>query len=200
MLHALPAWRIDRCFVAMAWLAAVGAGSQQVQAQDSKARPRTSGAAPKGAWRPARPEALPAKLDYVPIERFDQIRALISGASAEGGTLFTAPDGKTSYMLVLRTKESDVEEHSRWDDIVIGRSGSGSIVVAPRTSGARVVAPGEMRGGRLMASTTLGVRVGDVVRIPAGVPHSFRPDGSQPWEFLIVKVRRPERPLRGAPR
>ena len=30
----------------------------------------------------------------------------------------------------------------------------------------------------------------------AGVPHAFVPGGSEPWELLVIKVRRPDEPLR----
>lgn len=66
----------------------------------------------------------------------------------------------------------------------------------PRVQGARFLAPGELRGGVLARREARVLRVGDLARIPAGVPHAFVPSGSEPWELLIVKVRRPNRPLK----
>jgi hypothetical protein len=40
---------------------------------------------------------------------------------------------------------------------------------------------------------------GDLARIPAGVPHAVLPSGSEPWEMLVVKVRRPAKPLKRTP-
>jgi mannose-6-phosphate isomerase-like protein (cupin superfamily) len=141
---------------------------------------------------------LASRVDYVPVERFAQIRTLVDGAHAEGGTLFIAPDQQTSYMLLRRTAAGAVEEHSRWDDVLIVRSGRGVVELGPRTVGARVAAPGELRGGTLVEARRLVLRTGDVARIPAGVPHAFHPEGAEPWEVLVVKVRRPGKPLKGA--
>jgi len=47
------------------------------------------------------------------------------------------------------------------------------------------------------AKITLGqeqrkVRAGDVVFIPAGMPHSYRTEGSEPFEFLCVVPNQPD--------
>ena len=47
------------------------------------------------------------------------------------------------------------------------------------------------------ASITLGdqrhhVRAGDVVFIPAGVPHSYQAEGEEPFEFLCVVPNQPD--------
>ena len=136
------------------------------------------------------------KIDYVPAYRFDQIRGFAKAMGTVGGTVAVAWDQQTSYMLVRRTDESEVEEHSRWDDVLLVRAGAGAIVFGPRARGARLLAPGELRGGALTARESRVLRVGDMARIPAGVPHAFVPSGTEPWELLIVKVRRPHLPLR----
>lgn len=129
-----------------------------------------------------RPEALASPLDYVPVERYRQIRDLVVRTRSEGGTLFNAPDGQTSYVLAHRTTASEVEEHSRWDDVIVVRSGTGALEVGPRTTGARLAAPGELRGGTLVAPSRLVLRPGDMARIPAGTPHAFVPGTAEPWE------------------
>jgi len=166
--------------------------------------PTTKGAAAttpvaRAKTNPVRAEALPTKVDYVPQGRYDELRKFVIRSRAEGGTLFNSPDGQTNYMMERRTTASDVEEHSRWDDVIIVRSGAGSIEVGPRTKGARFMSAGELRGGKIVAPSTLELRAGDVARIPAGIPHAFTPIGSEPWEFLIIKVRRPNKPLKRPP-
>jgi mannose-6-phosphate isomerase-like protein (cupin superfamily) len=107
---------------------------------------------------------LNSRLDYVPSERYEDIRNFVVRAPAEGATLFNSPDNQASYVLVRRTKPGNVEEHSRWDDLIIVPTGTG-----------------------------------DIVRIPAGVPHAFTPTGNVPWEFLLIKVRRPNKSLEVPP-
>jgi mannose-6-phosphate isomerase-like protein (cupin superfamily) len=151
------------------------------------------------AVRPVRAEALPSKVDYVPQGRYDELRNYVVRAHATGGTLFNSPDGQTNYMMVLRTAPSNVEEHSRWDDLIIVRAGSGTIEVGPKTTGARFLSAGELRGGTITSPSRLELRPGDIARIPAGTPHAFTPNGSEPWEFWLVKIRRPNKPLKRPP-
>ena len=163
------------------------------------ARAATTPSRTSAPIRPRRAESLDSRLDYVPTERTDDLRNYIVRARAQGGTLFNSPDGQTNYRLVRRTAESEVEEHSRWDDLIIVQSGAGEIQVGPKTKGSRFMAAGELRGGTITAPSRVSLRVGDVVRIPAGVPHSFAPSSAEPWEFLLIKVRRPNKPLKRPP-
>jgi mannose-6-phosphate isomerase-like protein (cupin superfamily) len=177
-------------------LASSSASSQGGAKMPPPAAPFQSSAAKTS---PLRAEALPSKVDYVPYGRYDELRKFVAATGARGGTLFNSPDGQTNYMMQLRSVPSDVEEHSRWDDLIIVRSGSGSVQVGPRTKGARFMAAGELRGGTIIAPSRLELRTGDIARIPAGVPHAFMPNGPEPWEFLLVKVRRPNKPLKRPP-
>jgi len=182
-------------------LAGIVFGASPVGAQGGTTTPRVS-APSQGSvarTRSVRAEALPSRVDYVPRGRYDELRDYIVRSRATGGTLFNSPDGQTNYMIVRRTTASDVEEHSRWDDLIIVRSGTGTVEVGPRATGARFLAAGELRGGTITAPSRLDLRPGDIARIPAGVPHAFSPSGAEPWEFLLVKVRRPGKPLRRPP-
>ena len=58
---------------------------------------------------------------------------------------------------------------------------------------------GELRGGTIVVPSRLELRPGDIARIPAGVPHAFVPNGPDAWEFLLIKVRRPNKPLKQPP-
>jgi len=135
-------------------------------------------------------------IDYVPASDFAERSEYAAKTHTIGGTVAMAPDEQTVYMLVRRTKESDIEEHSRWDDILLVRSGTGAVEFSTKTIGAHVLAPGEVRGGTLVKMESRVLRPGDMARIPAGMPHRFVPSGSEPWELLIVKVRRPNLPLK----
>jgi mannose-6-phosphate isomerase-like protein (cupin superfamily) len=140
------------------------------------------------------------RIDYIPAERFAEARARVANTRSVGTSVFVAPDQQTAYMVVRRTVASEVEEHSRWDDLVVVQSGRGAIDLGRgATKGARFVAPGELRGGELLRPGRVELRPGDVVRVPAGVPHSFVPLSQEPWELLLIKVRRPNKPLKRDP-
>jgi hypothetical protein len=78
---------------------------------------------------------LNSRLDYVPSERYEDIRNFVVRAPAEGATLFNSPDNQASYVLVRRTKPGNVEEHSRWDDLIIVQSGTGDVEVGAKNQG-----------------------------------------------------------------
>lgn len=138
--------------------------------------------------------------DHVPAANIWQIRDLLARGSAVGRVIHAAKDRQTAYMVVHRRMTSEIEEHARWDDIVIVRAGQGRIEVGhPVSSGAakvsRLRAPGEWLGGIFRTSSSYSLKTGDVFRIPAGQGHRFIPAGDTPFEYLIIKVRRPELPL-----
>lgn len=146
------------------------------------------------------------RLDYIPAVHFEEaVKRLAKSDVAMGAPVFTAPDKQTAYLLIRRTVPSEIEEHSRWDDILVVRSGRGIVRFGSKVSGARLEAAGELRGGAFVASAgednrgepwELELSPGDVARIPAGVAHAFVPLGPDPFEFLLVKVRRPDKPLK----
>jgi mannose-6-phosphate isomerase-like protein (cupin superfamily) len=148
---------------------------------------------------PNRAETLPMRVDYVPQGRYDDIRDEMVRAHGMGGTLFSSPDGETSYMMVMRKVASNVEEHSRWDDLIFVKAGSGYIEVGRKSKGARFLAAGELRGGTILKAERLEAKPGDIVRIPAGIPHAFVPNAGTVWEYLVVKVHRTNKPLKRPP-
>jgi len=113
-----------------------------------------------------------------------------------GTTLLTSGDEQTLYMLVRRTVSSVPEVHARWDDMVMIRSGNGAIEMGDSLVGSRYRAPGERVGGTLTKSHQIIVHAGDLVRIPAAVPHAFIVSGAEPLQYLVVKQRRQMLPIR----
>jgi hypothetical protein len=149
--------RLIRSAASLVTLAGLASGPTLLCAQGA-AKPKQFAEAPQPRvpkTRPTRAEALPSKVDYVPQGRYDELRNFVVRMHATGGTLFNSPDGQTNYMMVHRTKASDVEEHSRWDDLIIVRSGSGTVEVGPKTKGPASWGAGELRGGTTTAPSRL---------------------------------------------
>lgn len=187
----------------LAVLLALGALAQPPKADPPASRASEAKTTFARSAQPASagPASTPGRrIDYIPAERFADARARVARTRSVGTSVFVAPDQQTAYLVVRRTVPSEVEEHSRWDDLVVVQGGRGAIDIGRgATTGARFVAPGELRGGALLRPGRVELRPGDVVRLPAGVPHSFVPLGEEPWELLLIKVRRPSKPLRRDP-
>ena len=62
--------------------------------------------------------------------------------------------------------------------------------------GSRYRAPGERVGGTLTGSRLIIVHAGDLVRIPAAIPHAFIVSGAEPLQYLVIKQRRQMLPIR----
>lgn len=141
------------------------------------------------------------KVDYIPAVRFAEARRRAARARTQGAPVHVAADEETSYLIVVRTDTSEVEQHARWDDLVLVESGHGVVRFGARSAGRRRIAAGEYRGGQLVEAHELHLGPGDVARVPAGVPHAFWPEAAgvagavAPFEYRIVKIRRGDRPL-----
>jgi len=113
-----------------------------------------------------------------------------------GETVLMSSDEKTFYIFVHRTENSRPEVHARWDDLVIVKSGSGAIEMGDSLVGSEFRAAGERIGGKFHRSYQIVVHAGDIVRIPAVVPHAFIVSGKEPLDYLVIKLRHLELPIR----
>src|SRR5437868_1829141 len=137
-----------------------------------------------------RPDILTNKVLSDIASRFD------SGRKMLGETVLMSSDEKTFYIFVHRTENSRPEVHARWDDLVIVRSGSGAIEMGDSLVGSEFRAAGERIGGKFHRSYQIVVHAGDMIRIPAVVPHAFIVSGTEPLDYLVIKQRRAGLPIR----
>lgn len=163
--------------------------------QQALARPIRSTAGMTDA-RATRREAekLRRRIDYIPASNI--AGALRGSGEVRGTTLQTSGDQQTNFQLVRRQESSQPEVHARWDDLMIIRSGTGALITGDSLVGSSYRAPGERRGGRFDKQYEVPLRAGDVVRIPAAVPHAVTVSGAEPLEYLLIKQRRQELPIR----
>jgi mannose-6-phosphate isomerase-like protein (cupin superfamily) len=152
--------------------------------------PRTPGAARREAEKRRR------RADFIDAKILSHTAAGLPRQPVAGTTVLTSTDEQTTYLLVRRTTSSKPEVHARWDDLVIVRSGTGAIEMGDSLVGSRYRAPGERIGGRLTSSYQIVVHPGDIVRIPAAVPHAFVVSGTEALEYLVIKQRRQKLPIR----
>jgi mannose-6-phosphate isomerase-like protein (cupin superfamily) len=134
--------------------------------------------------------------DFLPAWFLSNEAEYLTKMNAIGRTLHTSGDEETTFLLVRRTTSSDPEVHARWDDLVLVRAGAGVIELGDSLVGSKYLGPGERRGGKINKSYQIEVHAGDLVRIPAAVPHSFLVSGSVPLEYLVVKQHRQNLPIR----
>lgn len=103
------------------------------------------------------------------------------------GTLPTALRG-AKVVALRRTESGEAELHEQFDDIFVVRSGNATVLVGGTLAGNRSVSAGEWRGGTISGGQKFEVEPGDVLWIPAGLPHQvILPGGSGEVSYLAFK-------------
>src|SRR5467141_2291685 len=104
---------------------------------------------------------------------------------AKGGTLVTAPD--LIVMVVSRDRPGEVEIHDKETDTLHVLDGSATLVTGGTMTGGKVTAPNQRRGKDITGGEIHHLTKGDVIVIPAGIPHWFK-EVPQSINYYVVKV------------
>src|SRR6266446_1871197 len=94
-----------------------------------------------------------------------------------------------SFLLVHREADGQVEWHETQVDVFFVQSGSATLVAGGTLLNGETVAPHEKRNGTIQGGTRQKLSAGDVVRIPARVPHQLVLDGAHEFTYLVIKVK-----------
>jgi mannose-6-phosphate isomerase-like protein (cupin superfamily) len=113
----------------------------------------------------------------------------VAASFAKGGTLATASNYKV--MSAHRTESGNVEVHRSFTDIFYIVQGSTNIVTGGKVIGQKETNPDEPRGDSIEGGETRHLAAGDVIVIPAGVPHWMK-DVEGTLLYFVVKVKKPE--------
>ena len=81
----------------------------------------------------------------------------------------------------------DVEIHTNEADLFYVIEGSATQVLGGSVIGGKETAPGQIRGSKIDGGVTYRLGKGDVMWVPAGMPHWF-PEIPEPLSYLLVKV------------
>jgi quercetin dioxygenase-like cupin family protein len=81
----------------------------------------------------------------------------------------------------------DVEVHAAEADLFYVIDGDATLVTGGTVIGGKPTAPGQIRGSSVEGGQTHHLTKGDVMWVPAGVPHWF-PQIPRPLSYLLVKV------------
>jgi mannose-6-phosphate isomerase-like protein (cupin superfamily) len=90
--------------------------------------------------------------------------------------------------LIRRDKTGATEVHMTLNDIVIVKSGHAKITVGGQVSGNKQEQPAEWRGGEITGGKDFPLSPGDVLFIPAGIPHRVLVAPKASVTYLVVKT------------
>jgi len=109
----------------------------------------------------------------------------VAEALAKGGGLVTASNLTVSGNH--RAMPGQVEVHDKETDILYIQEGQATLVTGGTMVGGRQTGPGQHRGTDVQGGETRHLQKGDVIVIPAGVPHWFK-EVSPTVNYFTVKV------------
>jgi mannose-6-phosphate isomerase-like protein (cupin superfamily) len=128
--------------------------------------------------------AAPSPLTSVVFLDHDKVAAAI----AKGGPLVNAPD------LIVQGSHRDaagqVEVHDKETDVIYVIDGAATFVAGGTMVGGRVSRPGQWLGTSITGGEARHLVKGDVIIVPAGIPHWFKEVLPQ-VSYYVVKVVKP---------
>jgi mannose-6-phosphate isomerase-like protein (cupin superfamily) len=120
--------------------------------------------------------------------RISRAELLARVAKTDGGlatsTLPTSPNAIA--IEVQRQISGEVEIHDTLEDIFVAQAGHATVIVGTAT-GTRNTAPGEWRGGAIKETRRYELAPGDVLWIPAGLPHQMLLPARKTFHYLALK-------------
>ena len=94
-----------------------------------------------------------------------------------------------SFILAHREADGLPEVHETQVDVILVQSGSATLLVGGTLVNGETVSPHEKRNGTIQGGVRQKLAPGDVVRIPARMPHQLLLDGAHELTYLVVKVK-----------
>jgi mannose-6-phosphate isomerase-like protein (cupin superfamily) len=132
-----------------------------------------------------------ARLDHwspaVLLERAAYLRKLAAqGDGSAGETLAEYPGH--CVLLSFRSRSGMAEVHENFADLFVVLEGRATMVTGGTMAGAKTINPGEIRGDSIEGGARQEMRAGDVLHVPAGLPHQILVAGENSITSLVVKI------------
>jgi glc operon protein GlcG len=112
----------------------------------------------------------------------------VAKSFAEGAVLFAEPGINYMIHTSRRTAAGMAEVHTQDTDLIHVLEGSATFVTGGTVVAPKSIAADEIRGSSIAGGETRVIAKGDVIIVPAGMPHWFK-DVRGPVFYYTVKVR-----------
>lgn len=96
--------------------------------------------------------------------------------------------GDHRFRMLYRDADGNPEQHDAIIDIVMVQSGAGTLQMGGTMIGKRGTNNGEWLGTRLDGGERHPLGPGDIVHIPAGIPHSFLVASGGHITYVLLKI------------
>jgi mannose-6-phosphate isomerase-like protein (cupin superfamily) len=95
-----------------------------------------------------------------------------------------------NHLMGVAHREGDgsAELHETQADVMVVETGEATLVVGGTIVDPKTVKPHEVRGSSIQGGEIKQLAVGDVVHIPAKVPHQLKIESGKTFTYLVIKV------------
>ena len=93
-----------------------------------------------------------------------------------------------SAFVAYRNGNGEAEIHEKQADLLMIRSGEGTVLVGGRIVEGKPSAPDEVRGKSIEGGTRYPIAAGDVLYIPANTVHQFLVEPGKSFTAMVVKI------------
>lgn len=122
------------------------------------------------------------------LDRAKHLRQLAAqGDGSASETLEKYPHHYT--MLAFRSKSGGGELHQNFADLFYMLDGHASLVTGGEIVDRKTTGPGEERGSAVKGGSPQELKQGDVVHIPAGMPHQMLVANGETVTYFVVKIQ-----------
>ena len=87
-----------------------------------------------------------------------------------------------------REKDGSAELHQTQTDVMIVQEGTATLIVGGTMLNAKEVKPNEVRGSGIQGGEEKQVGPGDIIHIPAKIPHQLKIKSGEKFTYLVMKV------------
>jgi len=118
---------------------------------------------------------------------------LVKHVAADHSSRETLADyGDHRFRLLYRDADGLPEEHDKIVDVVVVHGGEGALMLGGTMAGKKGnPATGEYLGTALTGGDVHPLAAGDIVHIPAGIPHSFLVPAGKHITYVLLKFPAP---------
>ena len=135
-------------------------------------------------------EAMPTPDQYSPADLMAMEKSLEQKADASGLATETLKKYASDYtMLAFRSKSGKAELHEKFADFYFVVGGEATLVSGGHIVNSSTTAPGEVRGDSVQDGKETRLKKGDIVHIPANIPHQLVLAKGGTFQYFIVKVQ-----------
>lgn len=134
--------------------------------------------------------AAPTPDVYTPDQLEAMEQTLQQKADSKGLATQTIKKYTTDYaMLAFRSKSGQAELHEKFADFYVVVAGEASLVSGGEMVNSKTTGPGEARGDSIKGGQEAKLKKGDIVHIPANIPHQLVLAKGDTFQYFVVKVQ-----------